>query len=52
MEYFQDDIYPDTKIKWEPALTAKEWFAGKNKELKRMSLKPKDMKACKIKALF
>jgi len=47
MEYFQDDIFPETKVKWKPALTSKEWFSGKNKELKRISLKPADMKACK-----
>ena len=28
MEYFQDDVFPDTKVTWEPALTATEWFSG------------------------
>ncbi|KXJ24176.1 Coronin-7 [Exaiptasia diaphana] len=45
MEYFQDDLYPDTKIKWEPALSSKEWFSGKNNQLKTMSLKPANMES-------
>uniref|UniRef100_A0A8C6TF04 Coronin n=1 Tax=Neogobius melanostomus TaxID=47308 RepID=A0A8C6TF04_9GOBI len=42
-EFFQDDVYPDTTICWEPALTAAAWLSGSNGEHKKMSLKPKDM---------
>jgi len=28
VEYFQDDIFPDTKVTWEPALSAADWFSG------------------------
>jgi len=28
VEYFQDDIFPDTKVTWEPALSADSWFSG------------------------
>ena len=47
MEYFQDDLFPDTRVSWEPSLDSSEWFAGINKEQKTMSLKPPDMKPCK-----
>jgi coronin-7 len=46
-EYFQDDVFPDTKVLWEPTLTADEWFAGIDKEPKRISLKPEGMENCK-----
>ncbi|KAJ0001383.1 hypothetical protein NQD34_006403 [Periophthalmus magnuspinnatus] len=42
-EFFQDDVYPETAICWEPALTGSAWLAGSNGQHKRMSLKPKDM---------
>ncbi|XP_055008627.1 coronin-7-like isoform X2 [Boleophthalmus pectinirostris] len=42
-EFFQDDVYPDTAICWEPALTGSAWLSGINSQHKRMSLKPKDM---------
>jgi len=28
MDYFQDDIFPDTKVTWEPAVSAENWFSG------------------------
>ena len=28
--YFQDNIYPEAKVKFEAAVTAEEWFAGKD----------------------
>jgi len=31
VEYFQDDVFPDTKVTWEPALSASSWFSGKFK---------------------
>jgi len=30
VDYFQDDIFPDTKVTWEPALSAESWFSGKS----------------------
>jgi len=42
MEYFQDDIFPDTRSN-EPAIDVKEWVAGENREAKLISLKPADM---------
>ena len=48
MEYFQDDLFPDTRVWWEPALASDQWFAGKNGAQKRLSLRPADMKPCKF----
>ena len=28
--YFQDDIYPEARVKFEATVTAEEWFAGKD----------------------
>lgn len=42
-EFFQDDVYPDTTVWWEPALTASAWLSGSNGQHKKISLKPKDM---------
>ena len=47
MDYFQDDIYPETRVKWEAAMTAEEWFAGKNYTQNFISLQPEGMKLCK-----
>lgn len=42
-EFFQDDVYTDTAVCWEPALTASAWLSGSNGQHRKMSLKPKDM---------
>ncbi|KAM4598732.1 coronin-7 [Polymixia lowei] len=42
-EFFQDDVYPDTVVWWEPALTASAWLSGSNGQHRSISLKPKDM---------
>lgn len=42
-EFFQDDLYSDTVVWWEPALTASAWLSGSNGQHKKISLKPKDM---------
>lgn len=47
-EYFQDDIFPDTKVTYEPVMSSKEWLSGANTSAKTISLKPKDMKLCKL----
>jgi len=42
MEYFQDDIFPDTRSNV-PALDVTEWMSGENKEANFVSLQPADM---------
>uniref|UniRef100_A0AAX7TNT8 Coronin n=1 Tax=Astatotilapia calliptera TaxID=8154 RepID=A0AAX7TNT8_ASTCA len=42
-EFFQDDVYSDTAVWWEPALTGSAWLSGSNDQHKKISLKPKDM---------
>ena len=27
-QFFQDDLFPPTRVLWEPTLTAKEWIGG------------------------
>ncbi|XP_005107916.1 coronin-7 [Aplysia californica] len=44
MEYFQDDLFPNTDVTWEPTITAADWLAGKDKRQKTKSLRPSDMK--------
>ena len=48
MEYFQDDIFPDTTVTWKPTLTAAEWLMGTNRIPETVSLKPPGMKPCKF----
>ncbi|CAH1777231.1 unnamed protein product [Owenia fusiformis] len=43
-EYFQDDLFPDTRMSWEPALSASEWFQGIDRKQPLVSLAPDDMK--------
>ncbi|XP_075212375.1 coronin [Lycorma delicatula] len=42
-DLFQDDLFPPTKVTWEPTLTAEEWFSGMNRMPSRISLKPENM---------
>ncbi|XP_009991627.1 PREDICTED: coronin-7-like, partial [Chaetura pelagica] len=42
-EYFQDDIYPPTRVWWEPALGGRAWLAGQDGQQLRASLQPPDM---------
>ncbi|KAJ7413178.1 coronin-7-like protein [Willisornis vidua] len=42
-EYFQDDLFPPTRIWWEPALGASAWLAGQDGQQRRASLCPPDM---------
>ena len=46
MEYFQDDIYPDTRVTWQAALSAQEWLDGGDELQSSISLIPADMKPC------
>ncbi|XP_060530155.1 coronin-7 isoform X2 [Cylas formicarius] len=42
-ELFQDDLFPPTRVAWEPLYTGDEWFDGTEKPARRISLKPDDM---------
>lgn len=41
--YFQDDIFPPTRVMWEPAITAAAWFRGDQENIRYVSLQPPDM---------
>lgn len=43
LEYFQDDLFPDTRVTWEATLTADDWLAGKDKPQRVIKMKPADM---------
>ena len=43
-EFFQDDLFPDTAVAWEPAMTADQWLSGCNKAQRTISLRPEGMK--------
>lgn len=47
-DLFQDDLFPETKVTWEPTMTSAEWLSGCNRPQKRISLKPPDMDCCKF----
>ncbi|KAN0034272.1 hypothetical protein ACTFIV_000765 [Dictyostelium citrinum] len=42
-EFFQDDIYPDTRQTCTPVMTSEEWFDGCIREPEFVSMKPSDM---------
>uniref|UniRef100_A0A182VT39 Coronin n=1 Tax=Anopheles minimus TaxID=112268 RepID=A0A182VT39_9DIPT len=42
-ELFQDDLFPPTKLLWQPTLIGDEWFAGRDVTPTRISLKPDGM---------
>ncbi|XP_042294442.1 coronin-7-like [Sceloporus undulatus] len=42
-EFFQDDIFPPTKVWWEPALSATAWLGGSDGQHRKLPLQPKDM---------
>ena len=41
--FFQDDIFPPTRVLWSPACTGSEWVSGSEKQPTWISLKPADM---------
>lgn len=47
-ELFQDDLFPPTRVLWEPTVTSSEWFNKKDKTPKRINLKPDGMDLCII----
>ncbi|XP_006874969.1 PREDICTED: coronin-7 [Chrysochloris asiatica] len=42
-EFFQDDVFPDTVISWEPVLSAEAWLGGTNAQPRLLCLRPPDM---------
>lgn len=46
LNYFQDDIYPDTLCIEESALTTGQWLEGENGQQRTLNLKPPNMKSC------
>ncbi|XP_017741816.1 PREDICTED: coronin-7 isoform X1 [Rhinopithecus bieti] len=42
-EFFQDDVFPDTAVSWEPVLSAEAWLQGANGQPWLLSLQPPDM---------
>ncbi|XP_020012124.1 coronin-7 isoform X2 [Castor canadensis] len=42
-EFFQDDVFPNTAMSWEPVLSAKAWLAGANGQPRLLSLQPPGM---------
>jgi len=43
--YFQDDLFPPTRVLWEPTISGENWLNGENGEQSWISLKPSDMKS-------
>ena len=41
--YFQDDIFPPTRVLWRPAVSGEDWVAGSEAQPEWVSLKPADM---------
>ncbi|KAG8506483.1 Coronin-7, partial [Galemys pyrenaicus] len=42
-EFFQDDVFPDTAVSWEPTLSAQAWLGGADGQPQRLSLQPPGM---------
>ncbi|XP_077475005.1 coronin-7 [Stigmatopora argus] len=42
-EFFQDDLYPETAVSWEPASSATAWLRGDDAPHRKISLRPSDM---------
>lgn len=47
VEFFQDDLFPETRVTWKPVVDSSDWFNGQDKSQPRVSLKPDDMTSCK-----
>lgn len=42
-EYFQDDLFPDARVTWEPVMSAEDWLSSANLCSKFINLKPNGM---------
>jgi coronin-7 len=49
-EFFQDDVFPNTAMSWEPVLSAKAWLAGANGQPRLLSLQPPGMTPGELRA--
>ena len=49
-EFFQDDVFPDTTMSWEPALSAEAWLGGANGTPQLLSLQPPGMTPGRMRA--
>ena len=43
--HFQDDLFPPTRVLWQPALAGADWLAGLDRNARWVSLQPADMPA-------
>lgn len=48
IQYFQDDIFQNTRVTWKPTVTSEEWLDGKERHTEWISLQPADMRKCKF----
>ncbi|KAG8439158.1 hypothetical protein GDO86_010131 [Hymenochirus boettgeri] len=44
-EFFQDDVFPPSRVTWEPALSATDWLRGKDLQQRTINLCPDGMLA-------
>ncbi|XP_050498139.1 coronin-7 isoform X1 [Diabrotica virgifera virgifera] len=42
-DLFQDDLFPPTRVTWNPTMSSSEWFSGKEKPPQKISLQPEGM---------
>ncbi|XP_072393484.1 coronin-7 [Diabrotica undecimpunctata] len=42
-DLFQDDLFPPTRLTWNPTMSSSEWFSGKEKPPQKISLQPEGM---------
>lgn len=42
-DFFQDDLFPPTRVTWSETISQTEWFANKDKRPLRISLQPEGM---------
>ena len=43
--HFQDDLFPPSRVLWEPALGGADWLAGQDRSARWVSLQPADLPA-------
>lgn len=43
LDLFQDDLFPPTKVTWDPVMSGNEWFSGVQQPPKRINLCPPGM---------
>ena len=42
-DWLQDDLFPPTRVLWEPAVSGADWAAGEDGAAAWVSLRPRDM---------